>query len=145
MCGTVEHDVDNSLQGRWYLEGSNDFGENDHIALVPSNTNPGTIGVLSIGNTNVGTDAYYFDYQASGFVNRKFSEVSQFDTNYCWDTLRNRPAALVSGSSQALSGIIFIKLIDENSLLLQRSSGVNDCPADVNSLNFDSSAITFER
>ena len=68
-CGTVEHDVDDTLQGRWYLQGSNDFGENDHIALVPSNKRPATTGVLSIGNATVGTEAYFFDYRDSGFIN----------------------------------------------------------------------------
>lgn len=145
VCGTVEHDVNNTLQGRWYLQGSNDIGESDHIALVPSNKNSATNGVLSIGNGNVGTDAYFFDYQGSGFINRNFSDVNQFDTVYCWDMLRNRESALATGNSQALSGIIFIKLIDENNLILQRSTLQSSCPSNVSALNFDSNAIGFER
>lgn len=145
VCGAVAHDVDNTLQGRWYLQGSNDSGENDHIALVPTNKKPTTSGVLSIGNGDVGTDAYFFDYQDSGFINRNFADVSQFDTAYCWDTLRNRESSLASGNAQALSGIIFIKLIDENNIIVQRSTQLSACPANVASLIFDSNGIAFER
>lgn len=145
VCGTVEHDVDNTLQGRWYLSGTNDSGEGDHIALVPSNKQPTTTGVLSIGNSDVGTDAYFFDYRGSGFINRKFSEIDQFDTIYCWDALRNRESALTTGNSQALLGIIFIKLVDENNLILQRSTQQSSCPANGGALSFDSNAISFER
>lgn len=145
VCGSVAHDVDNTLQGRWYLSGSNDSGEGDHIALVPANKQPTTTGVLSIGNSNVGTDAYFFDYRGSGFINRKFNEVDQFETIYCWDTLRNREAALTTGSSQVLPGIIFIKLIDENNLILQRSTQQSSCPVDGGALSFDSNAVSFKR
>jgi len=37
ICGSVAHDVADTAQGRWYLLGSSDFGEADHLALVPSN------------------------------------------------------------------------------------------------------------
>ena len=135
VCGTVEHDVDDTLQGRWYLQGSNDFGENDHIALVPSNKEPATTGVLSIGNGRVGTEAYFFDYQDSGFINRRFSDVSQFDTIYCWDSLRNRADALATGNSQALAGIIFIKLVDEIRLIIEHSTQANLCSFSVTTLS----------
>ncbi len=145
VCGTVEYDIDNTLQGRWYLQDSNNFGESDHIALVPSNKKPVTAGVISIGNGDVGTDAYFFDYQGSGLINRNFRDVSQFETVYCWDTLRNREEALATGHSQALGGIVFIKLIDENNIMLERSTQSSSCPAGVSALNFGSNAVGFER
>jgi len=88
VCGTVALDVQNTAQGRWYLEGSTGSGEADHLALVPSNKTPLTVGVLSVGNSSVGTDAYYFDFASSGLINRSFSAIS-FDGNiYCFDNLR---------------------------------------------------------
>jgi len=145
VCGTVEHDVDDTLQGRWYLKGTNDFSENDHIALVPSNTAPVTTGVLSIGNSDVGTAAFFFDYRDSGLINRRFSEVSQFDTIYCWDSLRNRTGTIASGSAQALSGIIYVKLIDEINLVMERSTQFSSCPANVSTLNFTGNVVDFVR
>ena len=87
----------------------------------------------------------FFDYQDSGLINRNFRDVNQFETVYCWDTLRNREEALATGHSQALEGIIFIKLIDENNIMLERSTQLSSCPADVSALNFGSNAIGFER
>lgn len=145
VCGTVEHDIDNSLQGRWYLHGSNDFSENNHIALVPSNQEPDRVGVLSIGNAAVGTDAYFFDYQNTGLINRKFSDISQFGQVYCWDRLRNRADAADSGSSQPLAGLFFIKLVDEINLIIKKSTQSTTCPVNVGTFVFSSDAVSFER
>ena len=145
VCGTVALDVAETAQGRWYLQGSTDFGENDHIALVPSNKQPQNVGVLSVGNSDVGIDAYYFDYQEAGSVNRRFSEISTGNAIYCWNDLRNREASLTSGHAQAIAGILFLEMTDSTMLTLQRSVTLNLCPADTSSLSFDASAIQFER
>ncbi len=96
VCGTVALDEVNTAQGRWYLVGSSDSSENDHIALVPSNKQPATVAVLSIGNSSIGTDAYYFDFQSTGLVNLAFDQVTADGNIYCWDRLRDSPEALVN-------------------------------------------------
>ena len=145
VCGTVALDVAETAQGRWYLQGTTDFGENDHLALVPSNKQPLNVGVLSVGNSDVGIDAYFFDFQPTGSVNRQFSEISAGSEIYCWENLRNRESTLVSGNAQATAGILFLEMTGNSSLTLQRSTALNLCPADTSSLSFDGSAIQFER
>ena len=71
ICGTVALDNQGSMQGLWYEasytnEETQQANEADHIALVPSNTEPQTTGVLSIGNTQLNSDGYYFDYLETG-------------------------------------------------------------------------------
>lgn len=144
-CGTVETDIANTAQGRWYLQGSSDFSENDHLALVPSNSLPSAIGVLSVGNSNVGTDAYFFDFQDAGLINRRFSDIQPGNQIYCFDTLRNREATLQSGSSQAINGVLYLRLESSDLLQLQRSTSLNQCPTDTSGLIFDSSAVSFQR
>lgn len=145
LCGGVAYDIADTAQGRWYLRGTTDFGESDHIALVPSNKAPATIHVLSIGNAAIGTDGYFFDSEDSGKANRAFSDVSADGTVYCWDNLRNREKSLASGSSQAIAGIIFLQMTDDNSLTMQRSTQLTSCPADTGSLLFDGNAVQFVR
>jgi hypothetical protein len=145
LCGSVAYDQIDSLQGLWYLVGSSDFGEEAHIALVPSNTQPNGTGVLSIGNSSLGSDAYYFDYTENGQNNRKFTAVSSDNTIYCWDNLRNRAASLSSGHSQSLSGYFFIQMTDNRSLTIERINSSENCPKDPNSLIFSSNVLLFER
>ena len=145
ICGSVAHDVADTAQGRWYLLGSSDFGEADHLALVPSNKRPDDVGVLSVGNSELGTDAYFFDYTETGLVNRRFSEIGPGSAIYCWDTLRNRESSLASGNAQAISGILFLQLSDATHLKIQRSSQHGSCPATTDSLSFDNAGPQFER
>ncbi|MBW1783671.1 MAG: hypothetical protein JRL30_23390 [Deltaproteobacteria bacterium] len=138
-------DVQNTAQGRWYLEGSTGSGEADHLALVPSNKTPLTVGVLSVGNSSVGTDAYYFDFASSGLINRSFSAIS-FDGNiYCFDNLRNRESSLESGSSDPIQGYLFLKMTSNANLVLERINQNASCPSDPNALSFSSAAVNFER
>ncbi len=145
FCGTVALDVPGSAQGRWYLQGSTDFGENDHLALVPSNKAPATVGVLSVGNSSVGTDAYFFDFQDEGSRNRRFSAIGADGQTYCYDSLRNREASIASGNGQGLPGILFLQMTDSESLILERSTALLACPEDTGVLSFGVDAVAFER
>ncbi len=144
-CGTVEMDVPGTAQGRWYLQGSSDFSENDHLALAPSNTEPSTAGILSVGNSTVGTDAYFFDFQESGQINRRFDDILPDTGIYCYDSLRNREAALATNSSQAINGVLYLSLDSGGLLQLQRDTSLNQCPADTSGLTFSSNAVSFQR
>jgi len=145
ICGTVAYDLIDTLQGLWYLKDSTGFGEEQHIALVPSNTQPLETGVLSIGNSSLGTDAYYFDFSESAQVNSLFIAVTADNKIYCWDNLRNRATSLASGSSQSLSGYIFAKMNDSRSLIIERINSSGSCPNNPDTLSFSSNAIVFER
>ena len=106
---------------------------------------PNSTGVISVGNSALGTDAYFFDFQDSGRINRAFDDV-EADTNvYCWENFRNREHSLSSGSSQAIAGIIYLQLIDSGNLTIQRSTQQTVCPVDTNIPVFDSNAVQFER
>ena len=144
VCGTVEVDVENTAQGRWYLAGTTDYGEEGHIALVPSSLAPETVGVLSIGNSSVGIDAYYFSFQETGRVNRRLSEITADGAVYCFDELRNR-ATTVMGSYQSLPGVLLLSMDDALSLRLERNTAISDCPADPDVQDLSSAAVSFER
>ncbi len=142
VCGNVDKDIAATAQGRWYLQGTSDFGENDHIALVPSSRAPDSTGVLSIGNATVGTDSYYFTFAESGLVNRRFADIAPDGVVYCFDTLRSRPE--VSLNSHSLEGVLLLALDSESTLRLERSTTLSECPAS-GSATFSSAAVSFER
>lgn len=144
VCGTVEVDVENTAQGRWYLAGTSDFGEEGHIALVPASRAPETVGVLSVGNSAVGTDAYYFSYQESGRVNRRFGDINADGTVYCFDSLRNR-ATTVMGSYQYLSGVLFLIMDNPQSLRLERNTTMNSCPLNPGTQDITAATVGFVR
>lgn len=144
VCGTVAYDRPNTAQGLWYLSGSNDYGEEDHLALVPSNRSPDTVGVLSVGNAEVGRDAYYFNFRDSGRVNRRFNEIGADGDVYCYDNLRNR-ATTVQGSSEPLPGVLLLKLDTATSLRLERNISLSSCPASPDVQDITAAAVSFER
>jgi|TARA_B100000315_G_C14292786_1_gene458176 hypothetical protein len=101
--------------------------------------------VLSVGNSELGTDAYFFDYTETGLINRRFSQIGPGSAIYCWNTLRNRESSLASGNAHAISGILFLQLSDAIHLKIQRSSQHSICPTITDSLGFDNAAVQFER
>ncbi len=141
VCGKVDHDIKNTAQGLWYLvdsESSN--SEVNHIALVPSNFDP-NYGVLSVGNSAVGTNEYHFVFQDTGKVKAKFSSISANGNKYCFDSLRTRAS---ESSGSAIDGYLFLTMPTANTLTLERKSS-GSCPSNPNSLSFSSSAVSFER
>jgi len=145
VCGMVAYDVADSAQGLWYLKGTTDTQEDNDIALVPSNEDP-SVGVLSIGNSSVGTNAYYFDFTSSGTVNRNFIDITSDGQIYCFDELRNYPDALSTGHSQSLDGYLFLKMTTNTELMIERiPTGGTSCPSDTSTLSFSNSAVSFER
>ena len=144
ICGTVDLDIAETAQGLWYLSGSSsDMDESNHIALVPSNFDP-SVGVLSIGNTDIGTEAYFFDMESTGLKLRDFSGVSSDGNMYCYDNLRTRTNSIASGNSASLSGHLFFNMPTNNTLKIERAS-TGSCPNNPNNLSFSSIALTFER
>ena len=145
LCGSVAYDRPGTAQGRWFLAGSSGAYEPEHIALMPANTDPDTIGVLSIGNADIGTDGYYFDYEYTGRINLSFDQVTADGHTYCYDQLRSRTPTVASGNAEALPGILFLRMDDAEHLTLERATGAAACPADPDSLVFTSAAVAFER
>ena len=101
--------------------------------------------MLSVGNSELGTDAYFFDYTETGLINRRFSQIGPGSAIYCWNTLRNRESSLASGNAHAISGILFLQLSDATQLTIQRSSQHISCPTATDSLSFDNAAVQLER
>ena len=145
LCGSVAYDRPGTAQGRWYLAGSDSVVEDDHLALMPANTDPELIGVLSVGNADLGTDGYYFDYTAEGRVNRPFDQVTADGHTYCYDRLRSRTRSVESGNAEALPGILFLRMEDAERIIVERSVGVVVCPADPDTLTLSPLAVAFER
>ena len=113
------------------------------MALVPSNFDP-SVGVLSIGNADIGTEAYFFDMESTGLKRRDFSGVSSDGNIYCYDNLRNRTNSIATGNSTSLSGYLFFSITTNTTLKMERI-GTGSCPNDPNTLSFSSAAVTFER
>ncbi len=144
VCGTVDYYVADTAQGQWYAIGSEDWtGEEGNIALVPANTDT-AVGVLSIGDASIGADAYYFDFRSSGQVNRAFTDVAYDGNIYCYDTLRDATDPLESGNSRAISGYLYLEMIGDANLMLERVDQETDCP-DPAGLDFSSTAVELER
>ncbi len=144
VCGTVALDVPDTAQGKWYPQGTTNPGEQDNMALVPSNKNPG-IGVLSVGNGAAGGDAFYFDFTSSGSINVSFDDITPDGNIYCYDNLRNRPSSLESGHSDPLQGYLFLQMTGKRSLKIEWVQQNGSCPADPNTLSFSGAAVVFER
>ena len=153
ICGTVDLDVADKARGKWYLVGGAwDSGwgsyEAKHMALVPSNYDP-LVGVLSVGNPDVGTGAYFFDMESNGLIRRDFAGVSSDGNIYCYDTLRTRTDSLDTegpgtGNSSPILGYLFLKMLSNTTLKIERVES-GSCPDDPNILSFSASAVNFER
>jgi len=154
ICGTVALDAANTAQGRWYLVGSSwdsSSGakfEADHLALVPSNFDP-TVGVVSVGNADVGPGAYFFDMTESGLIRRDFLDVTGDGLTYCYDELRDRTDRIDTegpgtGNSDPLPGYFYLQMQSNSTLTIEKvDSGL--CPGDPNTLSFTGAAVAFER
>ena len=77
--GTIEYDVVGTAQGTWVIADFDDkiFAESQAVSLVYDNINP-SLGAFSIGNigTNFDSKVLTFQPQDSGFINRKFNQVT---------------------------------------------------------------------
>ncbi|MFC1523086.1 hypothetical protein ACFL6Y_11815, partial [Elusimicrobiota bacterium] len=135
VCGTVDHDIKDTAQGKWFLAGT-EWGtdESPHMALVPSNKNP-LVGVLSIGTSTLDSTAYNFTFTYSGQTRRHFSQVTSDGNTYCYGPLEDN-----WGGSKA--GYIFLKMTDDRTLKLERVSS-GDCPGSPNGLEFSTAALTY--
>ena len=148
ICGTVALDNQGSMQGLWYEasytnEETQQANEADHIALVPSNTEPQTTGVLSIGNTQLNSDGYYFDYLETGRLNRRFSEATTHNQTYCWGRFRNRETR-ITGSYQPIDGHFFAQLTSDDRLIIEPLSD-GECPENEDDWLLTNNAIAFTR
>lgn len=119
-CGQVAQDVPGSLQGVWFLAGTEGLApEDDHLALVHDNVDPDR-GVFSVGNSvrRSGLDpaTYYFDPVRTGEVNRDFDRVRKRGRVYCYETSRR----FAQPTDPAT--VILAALIDRSTLRLEGTS-----------------------
>ncbi len=143
ICGTIDVDVPDTAMGRWFLAGTtagNFDSESDHLALVPSNFDP-DVGVLSVGNSTVGTKPYLFDFAFSGQARRHFADISADGKMYCFDDLRDGSDGFFA---HATAGYLFLKMTSNTTLTLERMPE-GSCPDSPDSLMFSTAAVDFER
>ncbi len=141
ICGTLALDIANAAQGKWYLEGTTSIeSEAGHLSLVPSNKDT-DIGVLSVGNSTIDADGYFFDFVSSGQIRRRFSDVTYDNNVYCYDSLREYPDISFNLFTE---GYLFLQMTSNTTLTLERVES-GPCPESPNSLTFSSAAVNFER
>ena len=111
---------------------------------MPSSRNPDTVGVLSIGNADIGTDAYYFDYEHVGTVNRRFDQINESGVSYCFHNLRSQVSAS-AGNNQSMIGVLLLRLEETGYLRLERNLTLSACPGNANEVQWSDAAVFFHR
>ncbi len=136
VCGTIAQDVIGRAQGTWFVEKTQStFPEDLHVALVHDNFNP-LKGVFSIGTSITGLDskAYFFDPEASGYVNRDFKDVMPGKI-YCYDSLTTR------FDNQELPFRILIEMTSDTKIIIEKQ---DESTCGSGPWNFDK-GVEFER
>jgi|GEM_PF-3393022 len=94
ICGTMEVDVEGTAQGMWVLDGHDvkwNFDNFDKFfALAPDFMEPDKYHLLVTAQEDYRMDPFghlifYFPLQDDGRVNRRFSELSNDGTIYCYE------------------------------------------------------------
>ena len=91
LCGKVDWDIAGTAQGNWFVKDTQGpfFNEDPHLALVYDNINP-NLAVISLGNSfesnGINSKKYTFTPNDSGFVNRKFKDITNDGNVYCFET-----------------------------------------------------------
>lgn len=114
ICGTIEQDIKGTVQGVWFLEGTeNTYPEDPHLALVLDNGNP-IINVFSVGTSIPGLQSktYPFNPTSVGDVNSAFSKVKPGKV-YCYEQ---------TDSKTGWGFTLFLELLDENTLKIEKQT-----------------------
>jgi hypothetical protein len=84
LCGELYQNINGTLHGEWLKTGSPRYPEDPHIGFFKDMVDP-DIPRISVGSGlgNFAGGYLTFTPQASGFINRKFSEVTPGNT-YCY-------------------------------------------------------------
>ena len=111
-CGTTAQDVSGALKGNWFFSDARaDMGSDwdKYLAFVQDNEEP-AVSVISIGG--VFTDAGKFEFmpQASGLVNREFTQVTSDGSVYCYE-------------SDSASGHVILQLVGDKEMKIERQEG----------------------
>lgn len=88
ICGAYMQDVKNTAQGVWFSPGTDSKEENKQLTLSRHyiNTEKGIFVVgFSLEESGLENDAYDFDSQHNGMVNRDFKEVKSDGKIYCYE------------------------------------------------------------
>jgi len=87
VCGEVSQDEIGTAQGIWFFKSDDSLSPEDpHIALVHNNVDP-TIAVFSVGTelaSALSGSTLEFTPEASGLVDREFSDVTDDGNIYCY-------------------------------------------------------------
>lgn len=139
LCGTLDTDIENTAQGRWYNQDESSTSEQNHVFLG-IHFRDSQKSIFSIGSSNdLDGAVYVFTHVTSGQVNRQFSDIS-FDGNiYCFDHLASRYF-----NSNDVSGYVMVQMPSNTSITIEYVDS-GSCPSDPNTLSFSSNAATFIR
>jgi hypothetical protein len=138
LCGTVNQDIANTLQGNWFYDVSAADPEDHHVALVHDKIDP-RIPVFSLGDRVIQVDlpvdssgpatipfpfgTYTFSTNSSGFINRDFSET-EIGYGYCYEHLFNQDGHEVEHT------ILRVNLLDPETMQIEARYSPNlvGCP-----------------
>lgn len=114
LCGETDLNVAGTLQGNWYKQGAPRTPEDNHIAFVKDNVEPGKL-YISVGTAVPGLEsrAYTFIQASSGVINRPFTSVISNGQVYCYNPLFFIGAPVPNTS-------IIVKLEDNGSLSFEK-------------------------
>jgi hypothetical protein len=115
LCGEVNQNLPGTAQGNWLKNGSPQFPEDPHIALVKDEIDP-SVPIFSIGNGLPGqaSGTYTFAKLGFGFINRPFNEVKADDKVYCYNIKKVNGGMLIPNAS------IILKMENESLLSVER-------------------------
>jgi hypothetical protein len=110
LCGEVMQDVPGTLQGNWFHEDTVlDVDWETNLAFVHDNLDPSN-AIISVAGKFMDPSKWVFTERTSGFVNRKFSDVTPGEI-YCYD--------------EGHAGRIVVQLVSDMELKIEYQSG--DC------------------
>ena len=118
-CGETMHDIKGTLQGNWFA-GESSFADpstwTQQLAFVKDVTSNDLIISIAGGFTDVGK--WFLTPKDSGKINRKFSDVTNDGSIYCYQT-----DVLGTNQQSKPSGKIIVQLTSDTRLKIEHQSG----------------------
>ncbi len=114
LCGSVMQDKVDTIQGNWFVQGS-DYGDwTSNLAIVHDIIDP-NVGIFSVGGTVTNAGLFHFQPTSSGSTNLEPSTTS-LNTLYCYSS----SGAMAGGN---LKGQMLVELTDATTMKVENQPG----------------------